>query len=82
MKKIHLLFAIAIIVILFASGCTLPTEERLNCQKSGGQWIGFSNSGADKCRQIGGADVITHSCDCGPDNCWDGKNCIPNGPKK
>jgi len=65
-----------VILILFISGCYNP--ERDACNKNGGQWRGFSDSSADKCDQSIGADVIIQSCDCGPDECWDGVTCVPN----
>lgn len=75
MKTSHKTISILILLfVIFLIGCS---QDKVNCTKSGGKWIGFSHSGADICDQQGiGADIITHSCDCGPNKCWDRNQCV------
>jgi len=58
-----------------------PPEER--CVQSGGKWTEFPNACADTCEFVRGevdicAQVITESCDCGPNRCWNGMSCELN----
>lgn len=58
-----------------------PPEER--CVQSGGEWREFGNACADTCEYVRGkvdvcAQVITESCDCGPNKCWNGMTCELN----
>lgn len=53
------------------------------CAASGGTWELFPDSCADSCEIVNNPNpvclqVITASCDCGPDKCWDGLTCINN----
>lgn len=60
------------------------SEQEL-CLKQGGNWRQFNNSCADKCLDprimqldLACLEVITESCDCGPEMCWNGQSCIKN----
>lgn len=61
------------------------SEESKLCTNSGGKIKDFRNMCADKCSikkdQIC-AQVITKSCDCGPDKCWNNNQCIKNDVRK
>ncbi|MCF7861312.1 hypothetical protein K9M79_03615 [Candidatus Woesearchaeota archaeon] len=70
------------IILLAILGCVLLTgcgevTEMERCENAEGNWKEFPNSCADRC-DAGAvcAQVITESCDCGPDMCWDGTDCI------
>lgn len=65
--------------------CGTPTpydESPLNCRGSGGVWKDFPNACADHCgiEAMFCAQVITASCDCGVNSCWNGASCTPNRP--
>ncbi|MFC1711426.1 DUF5050 domain-containing protein [Patescibacteria group bacterium] len=49
-----------------------PPDSQAACVNEGGTWSEFSNACADLC-EAGDmcAQVITWSCDCGVDKCWD-----------
>lgn len=56
-----------------------------SCLDSGGTWEQFANSCADSCVLIQNpklmcAQVITKNCDCGPNSCWNGNECVGNTP--
>ncbi|MDA7705062.1 hypothetical protein N8772_01100 [Rickettsiales bacterium] len=56
-------------------------QESESCQKTGGKMKDFRNSCADNCgikKGVFCAQIITKSCDCGPDKCWDKIKCIKN----
>lgn len=79
MRKVILVFSLLVLIAL-VSGCVGKQTESSNCIKSGGQWKGFSDSCADTCEfvrgvNVGCKEVITQSCDCGPDKCWNGEEC-------
>jgi hypothetical protein len=57
-----------------------PTEE---CERVDGIWKDFPNGCVDFCsyarnESLECAEVVTDSCDCGPDRCWNGSTCEPN----
>jgi hypothetical protein len=54
---------------------TTPFEA---CTDAGGEWREFPTACADKCYQEEVcAQVLTFSCDCGPNMCWNGLTCQP-----
>ena len=57
-------------------------EEIDLCIAMGGSWREFPNACADFCFAAREEDpmcaqVITESCDCGPNMCWTGTTCVP-----
>ena len=54
------------------------------CSRAGGKWKRFSSGCADSCFLARATSnplctmVLTDSCDCGPDKCWDGQTCVDN----
>jgi hypothetical protein len=53
------------------------------CRQAGGEWTQFPNGCVDSCAyaanpQMMCATVLTTSCECGPDHCWNGNTCLPN----
>ncbi len=59
----------------------VPSSEQQNCEASGGSWIEFPDSCADRCDDTTCLDATYYSCDCGDFYCWDGDSCIydPDG---
>ena len=63
-----------------------PTDPIGSCRNSGGEWKQFTNSCADNCyssnppQPIACAQVLTMSCDCGTNACWNGTKCTANQP--
>lgn len=79
-EEFLILSVLGLIVIIVISGCEGKQTDRFKCTKDGGRWKGFPDSCADTCAFIRGSDVgckevITPSCDCGPDKCWNGEGC-------
>jgi len=51
-------------------------DQIAGCKRDDGNWTSFSDGCGDKCNiEICGLIGID-SCDCGPDNCWDGNSCV------
>ena len=77
MKNRRLIFLVLLTIVLI-SGCN---QEELSCVKSGGEWVSFSDAcSTDECKWVnnpstGCIQVITPSCECGLDMCWNGKTC-------
>ncbi|MBI5066511.1 hypothetical protein HZA97_09865 [Candidatus Woesearchaeota archaeon] len=64
-----------------ASPSPIIFQPQQACANSGGVWKQFRNTCADSCNLIYAcAQVIVDDCDCGPNNCWDGSNCVSNPP--
>jgi|SRR3989344_2821379 len=85
LKKDPLIESIALPKKTYASGGTTIFEERLYCDESGGEWVAFPNPcSTDECRLLtsprgdGCVQVMTESCNCGPDKCWNGQECVEN----
>ena len=61
----------------------LDQQEEL-CKLSGGFMKTFPDTCADKCAAVKEApnvacgEMLTRSCDCGPDKCWAGSECALN----
>jgi len=61
----------------------LDQQEEL-CKLSGGAMKTFPNTCADTCAAVKEGpnvvcgEMLTRSCDCGPDTCWAGSECAPN----
>jgi len=75
-----ILSVLILVGIVLVSGCS---QEKASCAKSGGKWRVYSNNCEDKCifvrgHDIGCADVMTSSCDCGSEKCWTGEVCEAN----
>jgi hypothetical protein len=55
-------------------------EQVSSCKSDRGIWKKFSNACADQCISRSNsaicASVITDSCDCGQNRCWNGESCI------
>jgi len=55
-------------------------DERNYCISSRGIWKKFPDACSDRCEAKSGptvcASVITDSCDCGNNRCWNGESCI------
>ena len=53
--------------------------QKSSCSNSGGTWKEFPNGCADSCYGTSTpavcTSVITESCDCGQDKCWNGSQC-------
>jgi hypothetical protein len=64
--------------LLILSACTQLQDPQAECNRVEGEWREFPNACADKC-DAGDicAQVLTMSCDCGPDRCWNGRTCVP-----
>lgn len=58
------------------------SDEEICLDNGGVEWKEFSNSCADNCSQYTQeqlcSQLITYGCDCGPDSCWNGTQCINN----
>lgn len=66
-------------------GCGTPTpydESQPKCIGSGGTWREFPHACADRCGTEAAfcAQVMTNSCDCGTNQCWNGDSCVPQLP--
>ncbi len=73
MKRIIILLA----ALLLIAGCSGTMTEQGSCEEQGGEWKTFPDACADFCNAGDMcAQVLTESCDCGPDECWDGQKCI------
>jgi hypothetical protein len=63
--------------ILNSLASDIKPDDKALCKAEGGEWKEFSDACADKC---GTADicaqVLTYSCDCGPNQCWNGTSCV------
>lgn len=56
----------------------LDISSREACRQAGGEWREFPDACADRCGQADVcAKVLTPSCDCGPQRCWNGVTCKP-----
>ena len=90
MQKRLLLLSIVILGLLLFTGCSKKVEiqpviggPQAECTRVGGEWKTFGDSCADRCepqrnKDIGCLQALGESCDCGPDQCWNGKTCEPN----
>jgi len=62
----------------------VPPEQTIGyCENHGAKYTSFTNSCRDSCAPIQNGDypcnqVLTTGCDCGPENCWNGIECISN----
>jgi len=75
--RLNFMSILLLFVIIFVINSCANYQEQKKCIGSGGKWTSFDNSGADICgQQDSGIDVITQSCDCGPDKCWNRTSCI------
>lgn len=55
----------------------IDTDLEMLCELQGGEWREFPDACADLCGEHEVcAQVLTMSCDCGPERCWDGLACI------
>lgn len=66
-------------------GNAFQNKESKLCKNSGGKMKDFRNVCADQCgitKDDMCAQVITRSCDCGPDKCWNNNQCIKNDIRK
>ena len=67
--------------ILTACGLSpANTTDETRCRMSGGEWKEFASSCADTCSFARNqtqlcAQVLTMSCECGPERCWNGTYC-------
>ncbi len=51
-------------------------DDKVYCEKMGGEWKLFSDSCVDSCdSSLGCKEVETEGCDCGVDKCWNGEKC-------
>ena len=60
----------------------VEVDMQEQCEMSGGDWRQFPNACADTCSYAADnsmvcAQVLTYSCDCGTDMCWNGAACEP-----
>ena len=64
-------------------GNKFQNKESKLCKNSGGKMKDFRNGCADKCgtKEVC-TQIITRSCDCGPDKCWNNNQCIKNDIRK
>jgi hypothetical protein len=56
-------------------------DNRPICEQTGGIWRKYGNSCDNDCQSSfekypNCLDTIVYSCDCGPNNCWNGNKCL------
>lgn len=63
------------------AACESPSEEERACVKAGGDWELFNTTCVDDCGMLERpcGQALTWGCDCGPDACWDGTDCVGDG---
>lgn len=80
-----LISASFLVFIFLLSACSqqsyepVQSLEQQDCVDSGGVWHQFPNACADKCGTQDDdlcAEVLTMSCDCGENRCWNGSSCV------
>ena len=80
----HIRYAVILVLsLLLLTACQQkqPETPQEICSYYGGEWKTFSSACADTCdyARSGGlsfcAQVLTESCDCGEDMCWNGEEC-------
>ena len=75
-----------VIIMIFLISCSRneildnPEEE---CSRIGKTWETFSNGCVDSCSKErdenqGCSSMLEEGCNCGPEQCWNGKTCEPN----
>ena len=94
MKKI---IGLCILSAIFLIGCTkdnstineieiLDNPEK-ECERIGKEWKEFSDGCVDSCEKeressVLCTTVLTDGCDCGSDQCWNGRTCEDNQLKR
>lgn len=91
--KSRILFFVSILFVLLITSCSnnnsndILEDPQLECVRVGGEWKDFPTPcSTEECSIVrsGGSDiciqVITPSCDCAPDSCWNGKTCEKTNP--
>jgi hypothetical protein len=77
-------FISIVLILLLLAGCSQGSsvldDPKAECLRVGKQWKTFANACADTCAYNRGesdicAQVLTESCDCGLNKCWDGTTC-------
>ncbi len=76
------LFCYFVIINCFAQNIRSTNfDTRPNCEQTGGIWRKYGNICDNDCQSSfekypNCQDALFYSCDCGPNNCWNGEKCL------